>query len=196
VYFGKAYDIAPYNTDHRFRLAETLNRLQQWQPGLVHIDALLARHPRNPDYLDLKGTILMQRGNVRKALRYFHDAIRVNPKRLPGIINAGAALMAIRAYANAEKLFKYALELDHRNLMTYLRLIDANLRSGDTREAQVLLRHLVSAATADDIAASLVELSEEPFFDKAGYKKLAQKVANEMKNHIPLLPAEDIQSRR
>jgi tetratricopeptide (TPR) repeat protein len=196
VYFAKAYDIAPYDTDHRFRLAETLNRLQQWQPGLVHIDALLARHPRNSDYLDLKGTILMQRGNVRKALRYFHDAIRVNPKRLPGIINAGAALMVIQAYGNAEKLFKYALELDHRNLMTHLRLIDVNLRSGDTREAEVLLRYLVRAATVDDISASLIELSEEPLFDKKGYNKLTQTVADEMKKHVPLIPTKDIQSQR
>jgi hypothetical protein len=58
------HDIAQFDTDHRFRLAETLNRLQQWQPALVHIDALLARHPRHPDYLNLKGTILMQRGNA------------------------------------------------------------------------------------------------------------------------------------
>ena len=185
MYFGKAYNIAPFDTDHRFRLAETLNRLQQWQPALVHIDALLARHPRHPDYLDLKGTILMQRGNVREALRYFHDAIRVNPKRLPGIINAGAALMAIQAYGNAEKLFKYALELDHRNLMTYLRLIDVNLRNGDTREAEVLLRYIVRAATVDDISASLIELSEEPLFDKKGYKELIQSVASALKKNYP-----------
>jgi Flp pilus assembly protein TadD len=140
TYFQKAYDIAPFGDGYRYRLAETLNRLQQWKPALAHIDALLARHPRHPDYLNLKGMIFMQRGDAREALCFFQDAIRVNPKRLLGIINAGAALMAIRAYANAEKLFKYAQELDHRNLMTYLRLIDANLRSGDTREAQVLLR--------------------------------------------------------
>jgi tetratricopeptide (TPR) repeat protein len=180
-YFGKAYDIVPSGDDHRFRLAETFNRLQQWQPALAHIDALLARHPRHPDYLNLKGTILMQRGNVREALLFFHDAIRVNPKRLPGIINAGAALMAMQAYTNAEKLFKYAIELDHRNLVTYLRLIDVNLRSGDTREAEVLLRHLVSAATVDDINASLIELSGEPLFDKKGYKKLTQTVATALK---------------
>jgi hypothetical protein len=89
---------------------------------------------------------------------------------LLGIINAGAALMAMQAYTNAEKVFKYPIELDSRNLMTYLRLIDANLKIGDIREAQVLLRHLVSAATVDDINASLVELSEEPLFDKKGYK--------------------------
>jgi thioredoxin-like negative regulator of GroEL len=101
-------------------------------------------------------------------------------------------LMAIQAYANAEKLFKYAMELDSRNLMTYLRLIDVNLRSGDTRDAEVLLRYLVSAETVDDINALLVELSEEPLFDKVGYKKLAQTVANEMKKHVPLLSTEDI----
>ena len=196
IYFGKAYDIAPFGADHRFRLAETLNRLQQWQPALAHIDALLARHPRHPDYLNLKGTILMQRGNVREALRFFHGAIRVNPKRLPGIINAGAALMAIQAYANAEKLFKYAIELDHRNLMTYLRLIDVNLRSGDTREAEVLLRYLVSAATVNDINASLIELSEEPLFEKKGYKKLTQTVANALKKPILFVPTEENQSRR
>ena len=196
VYFGKAYDIAPYDNDHHFRLAETLHRLQQWQPALAHIEALLARQPRDPNYLNLKGMILMHQGNAREALHFFHDAIRVAPKRLQGIINAGKALMALQAYDNAEKLFKYAIELDSRNLMTYLRLIDANLRSGDTREAQVLLRHLVSAATADDIDSSLVELSEEPLFDKKGYKKLTQTVANEMRKHIPLLPTEDIQWRR
>ena len=195
TYFQKACDIAPFGADHRYRLAETLNRLQQWQPALAHIDALLARHPRHPDYLNLKGTILMQRGNVREALRFFHDAIRVNPKRLPGIINAGAALMAMQAYTNAEKLFKYALELDHRNLMTYLRLIDVNLRSGDTREAEVLLRYLVSAATVDDISASLIELSGEPLFDKKGYKKLTQSVVTALEKPILFVPTEDIQSR-
>ena len=79
--------------------------------------------------------------------------------------------------------------------MTYLRLIDVNLRSGDTREAEVLLRYLVSAATVDDISASLIELSGEPLFDKKGYKKLTQSVATALEKPILFVPTEDIQSR-
>ena len=80
--------------------------------------------------------------------------------------------------------------------MTYLRLIDVNLRSGDTLEAEVLLRYLVRAATVDDISASLIELSEEPLFDKKGYKKLTKSVTTALKEPILFVPTEDIQSRR
>ena len=92
--------------------------------------------------------------------------------------------MAINAYDRAETLFRYALGLAPNSLKTYLRLIDANLRSGDQMEAQLLLEHLMSAASIVDIEASLNELGREPFFDPIGIENLTQSIASMLKRHI------------
>ena len=184
AYYQKAYDTAPFIADNRYRLAETLSRRQKWPSALFHIDALLSKNPHNHDYLNLKGTFLLQQGKAIAALGCFRAAIRNNPKGPEGYVKAGSALMAINAYDRAETLFRYALGLAPNSLKTYLRLIDANLRSGDQMEAQLLLEHLMSAASIVDIEASLNEFALEPFSDPIGNENLKQAISSMLKRHI------------
>lgn len=184
AWFQRAYDAAPFVDENRYRLAETLALRQKWNAALAHLDALLSRSPKNTDYLNLKGTVLMHQGRAEEALQCFRDAIRGNPRQPTGYIHAAAALTAIGAYSHAEKLFSYALKIEPDRLMTHLRLIDVHLRSGDLREADVLIRHLVGSASVDDIKASLAELGNEPLFDPGAYRTLSGIVATAIQRHM------------
>ena len=190
VYFKKAVDLAPFIEDNRYRLAETLYQRQKWQAALVHVNVLLDKHPNSYDYLILKGKILMHCNDSVEALRSFRAAIKINSKRPEGLTYAGAVLMTFKAYDRSAKLLKFALRLEPKNLLTYLRLVDVNLRRGHLNDAKALTRHIVTSATVNDIDASLRELSKEPFYQGIEFENLTKVIVAELENHIP-----DVSSR-
>ena len=185
IYFEKAHAIAPQKAYYRYRLADTLRQQKKWDKALSHVDILLRRYPRNSDYLNLKGTILLCKDNPPHALSAFRLAIIASPGQSAGYVNAGIALMAMGAIPRAEKLFKLGLNLAPENIVTYLRLIDANLRMKDSKEVETLLRYLIESASAEAISLSLADISKETFNNKDDYRKLEQSVANEMAKYIP-----------
>ena len=185
VYFKKAVDLAPFIEYNRFRLAETLYQQQKWQAALAHVNVLLDKYPNSYDYLILNGKILMHCNDTVEALRSFRAAIRINPKRPEGLTYAGVALMTFKAYERSEKLLKFALSFEPNNLLTYLRLVDVNLRRGQLSDAKALTRHIVTSATVNDIDASLRELSKEPFYQGIEFENLTKVIVAELKNHIP-----------
>jgi tetratricopeptide (TPR) repeat protein len=137
------------------------------------------------DYLILKGKVLMHCNDTVEALCSFRAAIRINPKRPEGLAYVGAALMTFRAYERSEKLLKFALSFEPNNLLTYLRLVDVNLRRGHLKAATALARHIVTSATVDDIDASLGELSKEPFYQGIEFENLTKVIVADLENHIP-----------
>jgi Flp pilus assembly protein TadD len=185
VYFKRAVNIAPFSEYNRYRLAETLYQQQKWQAALAHVDVLLDKYPKSYDYLVLKGKIRLYNNDSVEALRSFRAAIRIDSKRPEGLTYAGAALMTFRAFERSEKLLKLALTFEPNNLLTYLRLVDVNLRRGHLSDAKALTRHIVTLATVNDIDASLRDLSKEPFYKGSEIENLKKVIVAELKNHIP-----------
>jgi tetratricopeptide (TPR) repeat protein len=185
IYFEKAHTIAPHKAYFRYRLADTLGQQKKWDKALSHVDILLRRYPRNSDYLNLKGTILLYKDNPPHALSAFRLVIIARPGQSAGYVNAGIALMAMGAIPRAEKLFKLGLNLAPENIVTYLRLIDVNIRLQDSEEVETLLRYLIKSASAEAISLSLDDIFKETFNNKDDYRKLEQSVANEMAKYIP-----------
>ncbi len=186
IYFEKAHAIAPHKVYFRYRLADTLRKQKKWDNALSHVDILLRRYPRNNDYLNLKGTIHLYKYNPERALIAFRDAILANPSQSAGYVNAGIALMAISANRRAEKLFKIGLNLAPENILTYLRLIDVNLRMQDSEEVETLLRYLIQSASVEAILLSLGDISKETLNNKNDYRKLEQTITSEMAKYIRL----------
>ena len=185
VYFKRAVDIAPFSKYNRYRLAETLYQQQKWQAALAHVNILLYKYPKSYDYLVLKGKILIYNNDSVEALRSFRAAIRIDSKRPEGLTYAGAVLITFKAYERSEKLLKLALTFEPNNLLTYLRLVDVNLRRGHLSDAKALTRHIVTSATVSDFDASLRELSKEPFYQGIEFENLTKVIGAELKNHIP-----------
>jgi tetratricopeptide (TPR) repeat protein len=184
VYFTKAVDFAPFIEYNRYRLAETLYRRQKWKAALAHLDVLLIKDPQNVDFLILKGNVFMGQGDALEALRIFRSAIKSNPKKPDGFIQAGTVLVALGAYDRSETLLEHALRIDPKNLTTHLRIIDVTLRQGNTRKADVLIRQMFETASIIDITACLKDLSGELLFDRYGYIQLRQTISAELKKHI------------
>ena len=185
VYFKRAVDISPFIEENRYRLAETLYQQHKWQAALAHVNVLLDKYSNSYDYLVIKGKIFMHCNDTVEALRSFRAAIRINPKRPEGLTYAGAVLMTFRAYERSEKLFKFALSFEPNNLLTYLRIVDVNLRRGHLNAATALTRHIVTSATVNDIDASLGDLSKEPFYQGVEFENLKKVIETDLENHIP-----------
>jgi len=185
IYFEKAIDIAPHKDDLHYRLVDTLIQRKKWNSALEKVNKLLRRHPRNSDYLNLKGKILLHQNNPAQALRSFRMAIKSDPEKPAGYINAGVALMALGADKQAEKLLKAGLNFMPKDILPYLRLIDLNLRLMDHEEVKTLVRYLIQSASSEDISLSLMDIKDEPFNNRADYLKLEQTVAAEMEKIIP-----------
>ena len=163
TYYQKAHEIAPKKAFLRYRLAETLIMQEKLNSAMKHVDELLARNPKKSDYLNLKGTILLQQMKPDQALLVFLENLRNNPRQATAYVNAGRALTVIGKFDPAERLFKIGIELDPENLKIYIRLLDIYLRRGDQKRAEDLSRFLVDSATVNDIRLTIEELAKEKF---------------------------------
>ena len=141
--------------------------------------------PQNSDYLNLKGIILLNQMKPERALLAFRLAGKKNPHQSTAYVNAGRALVAIGEFDQAEKLFKYGIELEPEDLKTYIRLLDINIRRGDEKEANDLSAFLVGSASADDIGMMIEELSKEPFFTAIDYHNLLDAITVEIRKKFP-----------
>jgi len=185
TYYQKAYEIAPKKEFFRYRLAETLIMQEKLNSAMMHVDELLACNPKNSDYLNLKGSILLQQMKPNQALLVFLENLRNNPRQATAYVNAGRALTVIGKFDPAERLFKIGIEHDPENLKIYIHLLDIYLRRGDQKRAEDLSRFLVDSATVNDIRLTIEELAKENFITPNDYNNLLIAISAELGKRIP-----------
>jgi len=159
----KARKMYPRSETIRFHLALTFDRQQKWEQSLRLLNPLLKKHPKNFEYQNLKGTILLQTGKPTEALAIFRKCLKLYPGRSEPALNAGVALSAIGAYPRAEHLLKYARSKDADNPSILLRLIDVNLKTGDTREAKKYLQILLKSDSIVAITSAMKAYGRQPY---------------------------------
>jgi Flp pilus assembly protein TadD len=159
----KARKMYPGSETIRFHLALAFDRQQKWEQSLRLLNPLLQKHPKNFEYQNLKGTILLQTGKPTEALAIFKKCLKLYPGRSDPALNAGVALAAIGAYPRAEHLLKYARSKDADNPFILLRLIDVNLITGDNREAKKYLRILLKNNSIVAINSALKVYARQPY---------------------------------
>lgn len=79
-------------------------------------DALLSQPDADPaagsDALNLLGVIRMKQAHPRDALALFESALRLDPRAVPVLNNAGEALMMLRRFGDALPFFQQAREVE------------------------------------------------------------------------------------
>lgn len=180
VFWQRAIEINPNIAQYQYRLAVVLNRQRQWERALLCLNQIIAKHPDQFNYLNLKGIILLHQKKPRRALACFKKCIKLSPEQPKGYIHAGVTLDIIGAEDRAELLLKHAHSLKPNNITTKIRLIDINLKTGDSGEVNRYLNKLLSSATISDIINSLNQLSGEPFVQTDRITALAGRINTEL----------------
>lgn len=74
--------------------------------------SVLRFNPRNPDALNLMGTLALEARQPKQAIAYFEKALKALPRQAGYINNLGTALLAAKDYPGAAQQFRRALVFD------------------------------------------------------------------------------------
>jgi len=87
VHFGQAWQIDSNFFDAAFKLARTCLRLRDPHTGLAWIDGALAINPQSAEAYELKGRLLMTKGQPRAALPVLKKAVELDSGLLVAHLN-------------------------------------------------------------------------------------------------------------
>jgi tetratricopeptide (TPR) repeat protein len=108
------------------------------------------------------------------ALEAFKKCLELYPRQPQGLIHSGVTLAILKQYPKAEMFFKTALQRQPDDPMILLRLIDINMKSGDTPEVERFQQKLFAETTNYYIMNKLKILSGEPYYDEGIYDEVVQ----------------------
>lgn len=125
----------------RYRRAIALYRLPDLEKAVAEIDGLIADHPEDPYFHELKGQMLFENGRIEAAIAPYREAVRL--KKSPLLeIGLGRALMESGDQANSDEAIQYlqaAVRGEPRNAGAWRMLGIAQGRAGEEGEASLSL---------------------------------------------------------
>ncbi|MDT3686337.1 MAG: M48 family metalloprotease [Pseudorhodoplanes sp.] len=110
------------------------------QTAVQHIDALIAQHPSNPYFHELKGQALMESGRAAEAVAPLRRAVQMVPNAPLIQIMLGQALVGTNNPANADEavnMLRNALAREPEAPAGYQQLAMAYGRKGDLAQADL-----------------------------------------------------------
>jgi tetratricopeptide (TPR) repeat protein len=122
-----------------------------------HLEALLARSPRNIWGLDKLGNLELLTGDAARAERLYLDMISLQPQR-PYYTNLGLARSLLGRNAEAVAAYRQALALAPGHVTATVNLADAELALGREAEARALYRQLLERLEASEAKGGLSPL--------------------------------------
>jgi predicted Zn-dependent protease len=108
------------------------------EKALSEADALLAKAPDDPFFLELKGQILLESGRPKDAIPVLREAVAKAPEQPMIAVMLSHALIATedsKNFAEAKQMLKNAVNRDNDNPFAWLQLGIVYDREGDTARA-------------------------------------------------------------
>ena len=91
-----------------------------------------------------QGSRLLERGQTEQALKTMREAMTLEPSRIEGRLNLGAALLLTNQAEESIGHFKYVLAFDPQNTMALLNLAAAQDKTGDLDSSVQTLESVVA----------------------------------------------------
>jgi len=125
----------------RYQRAIALYRLPDLANAVAEIDGLLADHPDDPYFHELKGQMLFENGRIEAAIAPYREAVRLKPTALLQIGLARALIESGDDEAGREAIrqLKASLQSEPTNAGAWRLLGIAQGRAGDEAEASLSL---------------------------------------------------------
>jgi Flp pilus assembly protein TadD len=115
------------------------------------------QHPAHPYALNLRGILLLRRGQVSEGIRCLSGALKLQPTQLAATINTGAAYMLAGDVQKAEWFFKNACFRFPGDKIGLLWLTLLEVRTGNTVQANRHMRQLLDSVKLSDLLAWMPE---------------------------------------
>ncbi|WP_307719402.1 XrtA/PEP-CTERM system TPR-repeat protein PrsT [Massilia cavernae] len=117
-------------------LTLTEMRLRHYDKALAAIEGVDKAHPKDPLVHNLKGGVLLGKGDVPKARASFQQAMTLNPAYFPAVANLAQLAIHEKKPAEARALFEGLLKHDKKNIEAMTAL--ANLAANEGKRAETL----------------------------------------------------------
>jgi len=138
----------------RYRRAIALYRLPDLDKAVAEIDGLIADHPDDPYFHELKGQMLFENGRIEAAIAPYREAVRLRKSPLLEI-GLGRALMESGDQADGTEAIQYlqaAVRGEPRNAGAWRLLGIAQGRAGEEGEASLSLAEWALLSGKEDDA--------------------------------------------
>ena len=138
----------------RYRRAIALYRLPDLENAVAEIDGLIAEHPDDPYFHELKGQMLFENGRIEAAIAPYREAVRLRKSPLFEI-GLGRALMESGDDAAGVEAIQYlqaAVRGEPRNAGAWRLLGIAQGRAGEEGEASLSLAEWALLSGKEDDA--------------------------------------------
>ena len=127
--------LAPSFDAARHNLAVVLNRAAKSAAALTHIEQLLGKEPRNPNYLNLKAAILANLGEYQGSIDIYRGVLEAHPRQPKIWMSYGHALKTEGRSADSIDAYRRAIGMEPTLGEAYWSL--ANLKTFRFSEAEV-----------------------------------------------------------
>jgi tetratricopeptide (TPR) repeat protein len=179
--WNKALALNPRNQKIRYYLASAYIKLGDLKAASAHADRLVAKRPDHPEYLNLKGFILMKQKRLEDALPIFKKCLKLYPNNKKALINRGACLTLLGEQRAAEWTLRLAHTRYPREILPVLWLIDTNVKAGDTKDSDHYLNRLLALVDMDQLISILERRSDGNLVLFPHTNSLYQKIADNLK---------------
>lgn len=141
-------ELAPDFHLARHNYAVVLVRQQKLEPALVQVERLLAQEPGNPNFLILKGTILVRMGEHGEALDIYERVLKDYPNQPRAQMNYGHTLKTVGRLDESIKAYRECIQQSPGIGEAYWSL--ANLKTFKFNQADIeLMRSQVTSEGGD-----------------------------------------------
>lgn len=107
----RCLELAPDFAAARYRLVSSLYLQNRLHEAMPHIDMLLERDPRNPQFRTMKASLLGQMGEDRAALTLFEELVNEYPRHPASWVSYGHALKGAGQQDEGVRAYRKAIEL-------------------------------------------------------------------------------------
>ena len=132
----------------RHNYAVVLVRQQKLEPAQVEVEKLLAKEPDNPNFLILKGTILVRMGEHADALKIYEHVLKDYPNQARAQMNYGHTLKTVGRIDDSIQAYRQCIKLSPSIGESYWSL--ANLKTFRFTDDDIeLMRSQVTTENGD-----------------------------------------------
>jgi predicted Zn-dependent protease len=145
----RCLELAPSFDPARHNYAVVLNRQGKAAAALPQVDALLAKEPRNPGYLNLKAAVLANLGDYGESIEVYASVLKDYPQQPKIWMSYGHSLKTARRQEDSVTAYRRAIDMQPTLGEAYWSL--ANLKTFRFADADITA--IYGALARDDLSA-------------------------------------------